>query len=1130
MDLRTWLAENELGRYADAFVHSDIGFDVLGELTEADLKELGLSLGDRKRFLKAVSRLSRSPDQQSAGSPPSLEPTGPVGAERRQLTVLFCDLVNSTALSTRLDPEDMREIVGSYHRCVAEAVESLGGFVAKYMGDGVLAYFGYPKAREEEAECAVRAGLQLVVAVARLQAPEELRVRVGIATGLVVVGDLIGSGEARERGVVGETPNLAARLQSLAQPGTVVIDQGTRVLTRGLFEYEDLGGVAAKGFVRPIQAWRVLRPSAVEGRFEALHANQLPLIGRDEELQLLLRHWQQATTGDGCVVLISGEPGIGKSRLTAALLERLQGEPHIRLRYFCSPHHKDSALHPLITRLERAAGFARDDTPEIKRAKLDALLAPGSPSDEERALFQELLSLPTGSDELFADLSPQKRKERTLSALVGQLEALARRKPVLMLWEDVHWIDPTSHELLDQLIARVNDLRVLILVTFRPEFVSPWTGRAHAASLGLTRLGRPENTALIERIAGGRALPAEIVDQIIARTDGVPLFVEELTKAVLESGALAEVDGRFALTRPLPSVAVPTTLQASLTARLDRLGPLREVAQVGAVIGREFDHAVLAAVVVLGDKELRRAMEQLAAAELVFVRGTLPKATYIFKHALVQDAAYATLLRGSRQHLHCRIAEVLEGRFPEIVAKQPEMIAHHFSEGGIADKAARYWLQAGQLAARRSANLEAVSHLTRGIDAITRLPATSDSLKQELTLQLALGPALTSARGPGQPEIIPAYQRAHDLARQVGEPAQHFVATWGLWHIHQHRGQLVTARTFADELAAIAREHSDADFLLEAHHAGWTTTFHTPDFPACLDHVRSGCRLYDIEKHRTHRFTYGDHDPGICCLNHYAHVLWVLGYPDQAAEKVNESVALAEELEHPLSLMMALGFKCFVHNLRRDTTGTKEAAAALIGLTAEPGVGPRWGPTGRILLSWAVGMEERGQEAADEIRRGLREFDKLGLKMRQPYFLSLLADLCVDRGEVNRGLEAVEEAFRVINDTEDRAWESELYRMKGELLLLASPTSCNAESCFRRALDVAQRQHARSLELRAATSLARLWGDRGRRDEALDLLAPVHAWFTEGHSTPDLTGAKDLLNELAAGPGALGSLASRGAG
>jgi class 3 adenylate cyclase len=694
MDIAAWLQGLGLERYVPAFRDNDVDAEVLPELTAEDLISIGVtSVGHRRKLLAAIAAIGAA----NVAQPPTL-PIAPAGgsllpvppplgldpgitgetrvgaeAERRQLTVMFCDLVGSTALSARLDPEDLREVIAAYHRAVAEVVGRFDGFVAKYMGDGVLVYFGYPRAHEDDGERAVRAGLGVIDSVGRLDVQSvELRARVGIATGLVVVGDLIGEGSAQEQSVVGETPNLAARLQALAEPDAVVIAAGTRRLVGDLFEYRELGAVEVKGIGGTVPAWQVLRPSAVESRFEALHGSALsPLIGRDEEIDLLLRRWVRAKAGDGQVVLVSGEAGIGKSRITAALAERLHAEPHIRLRYFCSPYYQDSALFPFIDQLGRAAGFVRDDPPAAKLEKLDALLARAAPSDKDVAFLADLLSLPASERHPLPNLSPPRKKERTLEALIRQLEGLTRQQPVVMVFEDAHWIDPTSRELLDLTVERVRSLPVLLVVTFRPEFQPPWTGQPQVTTLALNRLDQRDRTALVEQIAGGKALPTEVVDQIADRTDGVPLFVEELTKSVLESGLLREEADRYVLDGAWPPFAIPTSLHDSLMARLDRLAVVRHVAQIGAAIGREFPYPLLRAVSRLPEDDLQTALGRLVASELVFQRGRPPDAVYAFKHALVQDAAHSSLLRSTRQQLHAQIAEALEAHSPELIDTQP---------------------------------------------------------------------------------------------------------------------------------------------------------------------------------------------------------------------------------------------------------------------------------------------------------------------------------------------------------------------------------------------------------------------------------------------------------------------------
>ena len=665
MDIVLWLRSLGLEEYEAAFGDNKINERVLPNLTQEDLKEIGVGpVGHRRILLEAIAALraetSDKPPSADAASTSATPRASPEDrAERRQVTVMFSDLVGSTALSARMDPEDLREVISAYQKCVAETMQRFGGFVAKYMGDGVLVYFGYPQAHEDDAERAVRAGLGLIAAVSDLKTHAALQTRVGIATGLVVVGDLIGSGEAQERGIVGETPNLAARLQGVAEPNTVVLAESTRKLVGNLFELENLGAQDLKGIAGPVRAWAALRQASVESRFEALHASSLTdLVGREEELDLLLRHWSKAKSGEGQVVLLSGEAGIGKSRLTAALLERLSNEPHTRLRYFCSPQHTDSAFYPIIGRMERAAGFTHEDTPKENFNKLDAMLARNSTSLTDASLLAEMLSLPNDGRYPVLDLTSLQRRERTVDALTAQLLSFTHRHPVLMILEDAHWADPSTLEMLGRTVKRIETLRVLFVVTFRPEFEPTWIGQCHVTILTITRLTRREVNNMIDNLAGDLPVPANIRQKVIERSDGVPLFVEELTKAVLDVENQSASD--HITNVPRSSFEVPATLQASLMARLDRLGAAKQVAQIGAAIAREFSYALLAAVAPQPEAELQSALDRLVAAGLLFRQGIPPHASYLFKHALVQDAAYGTLLREPRRALHARIAETLE--------------------------------------------------------------------------------------------------------------------------------------------------------------------------------------------------------------------------------------------------------------------------------------------------------------------------------------------------------------------------------------------------------------------------------------------------------------------------------------
>jgi class 3 adenylate cyclase len=927
-----------------------------------------------------------SPATQSAAS-----------AERRQLTVMFVDLVGSTALSARLDPEDMREIIGAYHRCCAEQITKTGGFVAKYMGDGVLAYFGYPEAHEDDAERGVRAALELTEAVPRLGTGQEvsLQVRIGIATGLVVVGDLIGEGAAQEQGVVGDTPNVAARLQALAEPGQMAISDSTRRLIGGMFEYRDLGRVTLKGLPDPVQAWHVLGASTVESRFEALHETNLtPLVGREEEIELLLRRWGQVKNGDGRVVLLSGEPGIGKSRLIAAVQEALDPESHTRLRYFCSPHHQDSALYPIIAQLERAGGIEREDGPETKLNKLEALLARTAPStDDDLVLLAELLSIPTGGRYRSLTLAPQRKKEKTFEALLRQIETVTRQQPVLMVFEDVHWIDPSSRELLDLTVEWMRHLSVLLLITFRPEFQPPWTGPAHVTMLTLNRLARRAGAVMVERLVGDKAaLPSAVVEEIIERTDGVPLFVEELTKAVLEAGAGNANTGATVAAMSTATLVIPATLHASLIARLDRLGPAKNIAQIGAAIGREFAYALLAAVAPLPEPRLQRALEQLTASGLVFQRGTPPHSAYMFKHALVQDAAYETLLKSRRHDLHARIVQAYEDRFPEQAELQPELIAHHCSQADLTDKAIDYWDRAGQRGVRLSASAEAVAHFTKALNLLARFPQDAQQHdRRELGLQLALAGTALVAKGWGSPQMGEAYARARELCRKVGQVPEIVATLQGLFTFRLNRSEIAPAREAAEELLHLSERHDDSSSTakLFGHGAmGISLVFHA-DFAGALAHLQRSLALYDPIKHRGP--TIGGHDRRVACRGFTAWTLLFQGHPGRALVESQQALAHARELSHPYTLAFALHVNCLFEQVRRDWDALAERSAELVALAAEQGF-PHVLATGTFFRGWALlAAGDAIDQAIAEMQRGLAAKQAIGAELKVPYYLGLLA-------------------------------------------------------------------------------------------------------------------------------------------
>jgi class 3 adenylate cyclase/predicted ATPase len=1109
MDVVAWLRGLGLERYAPAFRDNDVDGEVLPELTSDDLISIGVtSVGHRRKLLAAIASLGAAPPAATVMAVPRDAPA-PADAERRQLTVMFCDLVGSTALSARLDPEDLREVIAAYHRAVTEIVTRLDGFVSRYMGDGVLVYFGYPQAHEDDAERAVRAGLRAIDAVARLDVKSvKLQTRVGIATGLVVVGDLIGAGSVQEQSVVGETPNLAARLQALAEPDAVVIAARTRRLVGDFFEYRDLGAIQVKGITGPVEAWQVLRPSVVVSRFEALRGSLLsPLVGREEEVDLLLRRWAGAKAGDGQVVLVSGEPGLGKSRIAAALAERLHVEPHLRLRYFCSPYHQDSALYPFIDQLGRASGFAHDDPPAAKLEKLEALLARAAPPDEDMAFLVDLLSLPTSGRHALPELSPQRKKERTLEALIRQLEGLARQQPVVMIFEDAHWIDPTSRELLDLTVERVRSLPVLLIVTFRPEFQPPWTGQPRVSMLTLNRLDRDDRTALIQQIAGGKALPDEVVAQIVDRADGVPLFIEELTKSVLESGLLRAGRDRYVLDRALPPFAIPTSLHDSLMARLDRLASVRLVAQIGAAIGREFSYALLRVVSRLPEEELLTALDRLVTSELVFQRGTPPDAVYSYKHALVQDAAHGSLLRSTRQQLHAQIAEALETQCPELMDSQPELLAQHYAEAGLVEESVAYWSKAGRRSVARSAMAEAAAHFQRGLSQLAILPDNFERQRQELEFSSALGAALTAAKGYAAPETGDAYARARELWEQLGSPSEFLGVPFGQSVYHLYRGELDLALRLDEDLLRLSRQRNDSAGLVLGHISSGRDLFFVGRFTSSRSHLEEGLALYDPISHRSLGHQVGLH-PSSAYLGN---VLFCLGYPDQALERSSAAIAEARRLTHPPSLAGHLATGIRLRLLVGDNAALGEWVDQLVVVTTEQGF-PHWRAMGTICRGWVKVKNGDVAEGISLLRSGGAASRATGAW--RPHNIALLAAACEIAGQVEEGLTLLDDAFRIVERTGERWFAAELNRHKGQLLLRQGHPEA-AEELYRKALSVAEEQEAKLWELRAATSLARLRRDQGRHAEARDLLKPVYGWFTEGFNTPDLKEAKALLGELA---------------
>jgi class 3 adenylate cyclase/predicted ATPase len=1125
MDVGAWLRNLGLEQYATAFRENEIDDKVLPTLTAEDLRDVGVGpVGHRRRLLDAIATLRIVPNQQSS-APDALPTSGAAAkdtAERRQVTVMFSDLVGSTALSARMDPEDLREVISAYHKCAAETVRRFGGFVSQYLGDGVLVYFGYPQAHEDDAERAVRAGLELVAAVRDLKTHAALQARVGIATGTVVVGDLMDAGNAKERGIIGETPNLAARLQGLAAPNSVVIAESTRRLLGNLFELEDLGPKDLKGISGPLRAFVALRPASVEGRFEAFHGSDLTeLVGREEELELLLRRWSKAKTGEGQVVLLSGEAGIGKSRLTAALLERLANEPHTRLRYFCSPQHTDSALFPIVSQMERAAGFAHDDTAQAKLDKLDTVLAQSLTPRQDAALFAKMLSLPSDGRYPALEVSPQERRQRTLDALTTQVEALSRQKPVLTIFEDVHWIDPTSLEALGKTVDRVKALGVLLVVTYRPDFRPPWIGQPHVSTITINRLSQRDIVAMIERVSGNVALPENLRQDIIERTDGVPLFVEEMTKAVLETGSEAAAAQAISMA-PSPAMAVPASLYASLMARLDRLGAAKEVAQIGAVIGREFSHALLALVVGKSDTDLSAAIDRLIEAGLLFRQGVPPHANYLFKHALVQDAAYGTLLRERRRALHFRIAETLENQSSETAENQPQLLARHYSEAGEIEKAAHLWRKAGQQSADRSGFAEAVDQFNRALDQIATLSPTSTLRREEIRCQVGLITPLMYLKGYGAPEPKMAAERARLLIEQaetLGEPVEDrlllFSTLFGFWMAHYAVFDGEAARDIATQFLTLAEAQRNSGLTVVGHRMAGASSFNAGKIVNAKEHLDQGVALYNRAEHQAlnSRFSV---DSGPFLLSFRSLVLWILGYPDAARADALQALKDARETDRAPTLMLTLGTIVQTHTLCGDYLIALAEAEELVISSNKRGIA-FWNAFARFGQGHLLALTGHSADAIQTISSAVATYRTTGSNTFLPWFLSNLSGAQSEAGQYGDAWVNITEAIELMGITQDRWAEAEVNRVAGEIALKSSGESAaRAASFFERSLVVAREQQAKSWELRASMSLARLWRSHGKKDEARELLAPVYGWFTEGFDTLNLKEAKALLQELAA--------------
>lgn len=1095
-----------------------------------DAKRLAVDEEGKVLAWMGVTPASGSLSQESDSLAPSSHSQSlDVGAdaERRQLTVMFCDLVGSTALSTQLDPEDLRAVIQDYYQITTEKIRHFGGHLAQYLGDGVLAYFGYPTAHEDGAQRAVQAGLAIVGQLRMLRSRQlhPIHVRIGIHTGLVVIGDM-GSGGSRQQIALGDTPNIAARIQGIADPDAVVISAATQKLVQGLFEHQVLGPHRLKGISTPLPLYRIVSEGKARNRFEAaVRAGLTPLVGREGECALLLRQWEKVKRGEGQVVLLCGEPGIGKSRLIQELKKQVVEQGATPIEFRCLPYYQHTAFYPIIAHLQRVLGFQREDTPSRKQEKLERVLSRYRfPRADTAPLLASLFSLPLSEGWAPLTMSPQKQRQKLQETLVQWLLEEAEHQTVYCVWEDLHWADPSTLELLELLLNHTSTPHILTLLSFRPEFTPPWKSQTPTTHLTLRRLEDTHTRKIVEQVTEGKALPQEVLQQIIAKTDGVPLFVEELTKMVVESELVKAVNNHYELTGSLPSLAIPVTIQDSLMARLDRLGIVKELAQLGATLGREFSYELIQAISPWDEEVLQEGLKQLTATELIYQRGQPPQAHYSFKHALIQEIAYQSLLKSVRQRYHQQIAQVLEEWLTDTADTHPELLAHHYTEAGLGARAIPYWQKAGQQAIARSANVEAIRHLTKGLEMLDSYANTSSRVQQELALLVALGVPLLMTKGYTSPEVERVYARARELCQQVGSPPELPQVLYGLRRFYFVKGEGQTAHELGQRFLELAQERAEPVLSLWGHCLVGETFLFLGKFVSAQEHLEKGLTFYEPDRYKSLAFLYG-YDPGVAGRMVLARVKWLLGYPDQALRLCSETSALARQIAHPFSLAATLNFIAVVHQFCGDPRATQTCTEEVIAFSREQGFS-FWEAWGSILKGWALAMQGKPGEGIALLRHGLAFFQSTGANNSLAYVLTLLAEAYGAAGQTEEALGVVEQTLANVSQT------PELYRLKGELILQKfqvsgsklqvpptyqslRPGAQEAEACFQQAIKIARHLQAKSLELRAATSLAHLWRHQGKTLEARRLLEGVYGWFTEGFNTVDLKEAKQLLDSLA---------------
>jgi class 3 adenylate cyclase/predicted ATPase len=1117
-NLAEWLGERGLGQYAQTFADNHIDYSVLSYLTDDDLKNLGLSLGHRKKLLKAIEEETQQQSEQvraiahgGAEVVPVVETREP---EVRQLTVIFSDLVGSTELSEKLDPEDLRILIDAYRKVCSTAITRYEGQIANFAGDGVMAFFGWPRAHEDDAVRAVHAAQEILTEVTKIPGAVTLAARAAICSGRVVVGQT--GGPAGWMEAVGETPNIAARLQMLAPPNTLLVSDSTQRLAAAAFNFQDLGLQELRGVTKPVRVHRVVAAKHTATRFEAAHTSSLtPLIGRSTELSLLLDRWQKAKEGDGQVVLLSGIPGVGKSRLIHELKASIQDAPYALLNYQCSPYHTQSAFFPIAEQIELAAELTANDSDADKFAKISAYLADATGDRGEAAsLLAHLLSIPIEDRGGLSALTPQQIKNKTLNKLLEMILSLSARRPTLCIFEDAHWIDPSTLELLDLVMSRIERARVMIVVSHRPEFRRTWSTPANVTLHSLTQLSRSEVAKMITEMSNEGSLPQQILDQIIDKAEGVPLFIEELTTSILSAPRQnGHQKNDFEGPTPIRAAKVPETLHDALMERLDRVAQGRQLAQVAAVIGREFSYDLLTVASRTDETDLRSTLARLETADIIYRTGVVPSVRFAFKHALLRDAVYNSLLRGRRQEIHADIAVMLETHFHELVDNRPEILAYHYGEAGNNQKAIRCWRDAGRRALASSANVEAISHFRNALQCLSTLPDTAERTKDEIEIQLALGIPVIAVQGYAAAQTREAFARARALCLNVDNPRGYFQALFGLWGHAWMSGKNDEALAMANEFLSRAKTSSDAIVLMVGHRMMGSTLLTIGEFTEARRHFEESIALSKSEGKRPVHELYMV-EPQVASLLLLSWDLWFLGHADQALARVSEALALAQGLTQPYSIAFAHYMTSVVHLLRGDPAHAQESAEQSLEMSREQRFS-LYALLSTISRGRALGELGRLQEAITEIQTGIAEGRRIGVGFMLPMMQSWLADAQARSGDHKAALSIVEQTLHDIDDATGRSWQAELQRQRADILLKLDPSkTAEAQAYLQSALEIARRQSAKALELRAATSLAELWLLQGKLDQARDLLQPIYRWFEEGAGTADLKRAHDLLQSL----------------